>query len=265
VKAAAALLLAALCAALPARADAPPGVVTVLFAGSLVWPMAGDVKAGLASQGIDLQGESGGSTLLEGLIASGARTPDVFISMNRELVNQLGDKVASSTTFATTYLGMGWSGSSNYAYAFEGAAKGEMPLLVALAQPGLRIGRTDPRKDPKGAMTIEALAQLLGPDNEKHVLGPDTNPAQLYPEQELVARIEAGELDVGFMLANEAKARSFEFVPFPGEDSMSDEIQFTIAIMKNAPHPAAARAFVDYILTGQGREILERDGLRYLQ
>ena len=30
--------------------------------------------------------------------------------------------------------------------------------------------------------------------------------------------------------------------------------------MKNAPHPAQAQAFADFILKGQGRAILEKDG-----
>jgi molybdate/tungstate transport system substrate-binding protein len=263
VKVPATLLLAFLCAALPARADTP-GVVSVLYAGSLVWPMGESIKPALAAQGIEFHGEAGGSTQLESWIASGQRTPDVFISVDPGLIAKLGDKVASSTTFATSELGMGWAGKSNYAYAFEAAGKGEMPLLVALAQPGLRIGRTNPAKDPKGQWTIDALTLLLGAPNEKRILGADNNPAQIYPEQELVARIEGGELDAGFMYASEAKDRSFEFMPFPGESSMSDEIQYTLAIMKNAAHPAQAQAFADFILKGQGREILERDGLKYV-
>jgi molybdate/tungstate transport system substrate-binding protein len=263
VRLTAALLVALLCVALPARADAP-GSVSVLYAGSLVWPMSEGVKPALAAQGIDLEGEAGGSTQLESWIESGKRTPDVFISVDPALIAKLGDKVAFSKTFATTDLGLGWAGKSNYAYVFEGVAKGEMPLLVALAQPGLRLGRTNPAKDPKGQWTIDALTLLLGAPNEKRILGVDDNPAQIYPEQELVARIGAGELDAGFMYASEAHARSFEFMPFPGESSMSDNIQYTLAIMKDAAHPAQAQAFADFILKGQGREILEKDGLKYV-
>jgi molybdate/tungstate transport system substrate-binding protein len=262
VKVFAALLVALACLSLPARADAP-GPVTVSYAGSLVTPMEGAIKSGLAAQGIDLQGEPGGSKALANLIASGLRTPDVFLSVDRGLVAKLGDKVASSTTFATTVLGYAWAPKSNYAYVFEGAAKNEDPLLLALAQPGLRIGRTDPAVDPKGEYTIEALTLLLGAPNEKRILGVDNNPTQIYPEQDLLERLETGEIDVGFFYAVEAIPRQFEFAPFQGEGSMSDKITYTLAIMKNAQHPAAAKAFADYILTGEGRTILEKDGLRY--
>jgi molybdate/tungstate transport system substrate-binding protein len=263
--AAALVLLAALAGTVgPARADAP-APVSVLYAGSLIVPMEGPVAVGAGAQGIEFQGEPGGSKQLAQLILSGRRTPDVFISADRESVAMLGDKVASSTTFASSELGIGWDGKSNYAYALEGVGKGEMPLLVGLAQPGLRLGRTDPAKDPKGQLTIDALALLLGPPNEKRVLGIDENPAQLYAEHELVARILSGEIDVGFMYETEAASSSLEFMPFPGEASMSDRIAFTLAIMKDAPHPAQARAFADYILSGPGREILQKAGLKYLK
>ena len=35
--------------------------------------------------------------------------------------------------------------------------------------------------------------------------------------------------------------------------------------MKNAPHPDAAKAFADFILTGPGRAILEHAGLTYFK
>ena len=170
MKALAALLLAIACAALPARADTP-GVVSLLYAGSLVWPMSENIKPALAAQGIDVRGEAGGSTQLEGWIASGQRTPDVFISVDPALVAKLGDKVASSTTFATSELGMGWAGKSNYAYAFEAVGKGEMPLLVGAwrtAGPALPGAPIRP-KIRKGQWTIDALdaADSSGRSNEK--------------------------------------------------------------------------------------------------
>jgi molybdate/tungstate transport system substrate-binding protein len=263
VKIAAFALAALALATVPVRADAP-GSVSVLYAGSLVTPMEGPVKAALASAGIEFLGQPGGSKALANMIDSGLKTPDVFISVDRSLVEKLGDKVASSTTFATTSLGLGWEPKSNYAYVLESVGHNETPLLVALAQPGLRIGRTDPAIDPKGSYTIAALTLLLGAGNEKRILGADDNPAQIYPEEELLARLETGEVDVGVFYTTEAVARNLEFAPFPGEASMSDKITYTLAIMKNAQHPAQAQAFADFILKGPGRAILEKAGLRYV-
>jgi ABC-type molybdate transport system substrate-binding protein len=45
---------------------------------------------------------------------------------------------------------------------------------------------------------------------------------------------------------------------------MTDRITYTLAVMKAAAHPDAARTFADFILTGEGRKILETAGLSYL-
>jgi molybdate/tungstate transport system substrate-binding protein len=157
------------------RVSAAQDIVSVLYAGSLVTPMEGPVKAALLDKGIAFEGQSGGSKELANLIASGIRSPDVFISVNPALVKNLGDKVASATTFAGTSLGVAWAPNSKYAAVFERAAKGDMPLEDALETPDLRIGRTDPKLDPKGAYTITGVKMWLGDEQEQHLLGPEEN------------------------------------------------------------------------------------------
>src|SRR5579872_4013443 len=145
--------------ALPSWAQSDT-TVTVLYAGSLVTPMEGPIKDALRAQGIDMQSEGGGSKKLANLISSGLRNPDVFISVDPKLVTALGKSVASAVTFAGTSLGLAWSDHSKYAALFADVASGKHPLLDALATPGLRIGRTDPKLDPKGGYTIRGLTVL---------------------------------------------------------------------------------------------------------
>lgn len=236
----------------------------MLYAGSLVTPMEGPVKSALRERGIDFQGEPGGSKELANLILGGIRSPDVFISVNPKLIAQLGDRVASATTFAGTSLGVSWAPSSRYAPLFESVAAGKRSLESALETPGIKIGRTDPKLDPKGEYTVEAVRLWLGSDGERRLLGDDENPAQIFPEEDLLARIDTGQADVGFFYRTEAVARSYRFLPLPGAASMTDRITYTLATMKNAPHPTAAQAFAAFILSGAGRPILERGGLIYL-
>ncbi len=245
-------------------ARAASEVVTVLYAGSLVTPMEGPVKAALSERGIDFQGEPGGSKELANLILAGVRSPDVFISVNPKLVTSLGDRVASATTFAGTSLGIAWAPNSKYAALFDGVAAGTTPLQRALETPGLRIGRTDPKLDPKGTYTIEGMTIWLGRDGERRILGDDENPSQIFPEEDLLARVDTGQADVGFFYRTEAIARDYHFVPLPGAAALTDRITYTLATMKLASHPAAAATFETFILTGQGRTILERAGLTYL-
>jgi ABC-type molybdate transport system substrate-binding protein len=238
--------------------------VTVLYAGSLVTPMEGPVKASLATAGIDFQGEGGGSKMLANLIASGAKNPDAFVSVDPKLITGLGDRVAYAVTFASTSLGVGWSNQSRFAALFDAVAAGKTPLLAALATRGLAIGRTDPKLDPKGEYTIEAMTVLAGKDGERKILGDDENQAQTFPEEDLLVRIETGQADAGFFYKTEAVARGLSFVPLPGAASLSERITYTLAIMRGAPHPQAAAAFRDFVLRGAGKRILEQAGLTYL-
>ncbi|HEY2474968.1 MAG TPA: substrate-binding domain-containing protein [Candidatus Cybelea sp.] len=246
------------------RVWAADNVVSVLYAGSLVTPMEGPIKAALVDKRIAFQGQPGGSKELANLIASGLRSPDVFISVNPALVKNLGDKVAQATTFAGTSLGVAWSTNSKYAAVFNRVAKGDMPLQDALKTPGLHIGRTDPKLDPKGAYTIEGMKMWLGDEQARSILGPDDNPAQIFPEEDLLARVDTGQVDVGFFYRTEAIARKYPFIPLPGNAALTDRITYTLAIMKAAPHPQTAKDFAGFILTGGGRDILTQAGLTYL-
>lgn len=244
--------------------NALASIVIVLYAGSLVTPMEGPVASTLRTQGIIFQGESGGSKKLANLIAAGLKKPDVFISVDPQLVTGLGDKVAHAKTFASTSLGIGWADTSKDAALFAAVAAGKTPLLDALRTPGLRIGRTDPKLDPKGRYTVQGMTMFAGPLVAHQILGDDDNAAQVFPEEDLLVRIEGGEADVGFLYRTEAIARGLHFIPLPGAVALRDKITYTIAVMKNAPDPDAASAFVRFMTTGAGKEILERAGLEYL-
>lgn len=258
-----------LAVSLPAQPATPnptgDSVVTVLYAGSLVTPMEGLLKAALRERGIEFEGEPGGSKELANLIVAGVRSPDVFVSVNPKLVTKLGDRVASATTFAGTSLGIAWAPNSKYAQLFDGVANGGTPLQRALETPDLRIGRTDPVLDPKGEYTIEGMTLWVGQDGERRILGADENPSQIFPEQDLLARLDTGQADVAFFYRTEAIARHYAFIPLPGNAALTDRITYTLAIMKAAPHPPAAQAFAAFVLSGPGRAILEHAGLSYLK
>jgi molybdate/tungstate transport system substrate-binding protein len=257
-------LSAALIVTVSAAAAQTTATVSVLYAGSLVTTMEGPIKTALAASAIDFQGQGAGSKMLANLIASGIKNPDVFISVDPSLVLGLGAKVATATTFASTSLGIGWSNSSREAPLFADVAAGKTAVLQALQTPGLVIGRTDPKLDPKGVYTVKAMIMLAGTQGEKSILGDDENNAQIFPEEDLLARIDTGQADVGFFYKTEAIARGLHFVPLPGAAAMSSKITYTIAIMKNAPHPDQAKAFAQFVLTGDGKAILQKAGIEYL-
>ena len=239
--------------------------MSVLYAGSLVTPMEGPVKRTLLEDGIDFQGEPGGSKALANLIAAGLRSPDAFIYVDPRLIDTLGDRVETARAFASTTLGIAWSRNSRYAALFDRVARGDLSLERALETPDLRIGRTDPQLDPKGRYTVATMSAWLGEARERRLLGADENPSQIFPEQDLLARVDTGQADAGFFYRTEAVARGYPFVALPSSAARSSGIIYTLAIMKNAKHPREARTFADFILTGPGRAILQRAGLDYLE
>lgn len=233
-----------------------PAPLVVDYAGSLVTPMEGPVKAALAGAGIAFDGEGKGSKALAHLIEAKLRRPDVFISADRALVDSLqrDGLVSSATTFASATLVLGYDPHSPQAHRFEAAAAGTLPVAELLRTPGLRIGRTDPALDPKGAYTLESLRDLGLPDD----LG------AIYPEEDLLVRLETGVVDCAFVYSTESVARHIASVALPGKASLSGRITYTLAIMNGAPHPHEAQRFADFILHGEGRRILEAAGLTYL-
>ena len=246
----------------PAFAGMP---VNVLYAGSLVEVMEHGIGPAFdAASGDRFRGYAGGSKLLANQIRSGLRAADVFISavpgVNRRLMGPgAAESVRWYAGFARSPLLIGYDASSRYAHAFA-----TEPWVQALQAPGIRIGRTDPRLDPKGALTLrlmqraEAVYRL--PGLAHRVLGDPENPAQVLPEEVLVGRLQSGQIDAGFFFSTETQAAHIPTVRLPA--SVAPAARYTVTILHGAPHPAAARAFVRFLLGPDGRRILERNGLK---
>lgn len=255
----AAALLAAVLALLPNS----EGTVSVAYAGSLVAAMEGPVASALRRQNIRFEGEGKGSKALAHLISAGLRQPDVFISADPALLSALPrGLIASSTTFGSARMVLAYSPRSPHAALFEAAAR-HGSVLAALDAPGVKVGRTDPQLDPKGARTI-AVLQLLGRHyGDARAASDVLTRSGTFPEEDLAVRVESGELDAGFFYSTEVAGRGLRVIELPAEANLSRKIAYAVALMRNAPHPNAARAFVQFILHGQGKAILERAGIRY--
>ncbi|MHB8732092.1 MAG: extracellular solute-binding protein [bacterium] len=254
--------------ALPAALGAPGGPVSVLSAGSLVSIMEhgiGPVFA--AATGYRFQGVSAGSVALANQIRGGLRRADVFISavpsVNRGLMGQAnGDWVRWYTSFATAPLVIGYNSQSRFAADLKSSA-----WYGVMTRPGFRLGRTDPKLDPKGALTLQFMQKAADyyhqPDLAARVLGSDDNPAQVFPEETLVGRLEAGQLDAGFFYSMEAVQAKIPYITPPAAIELNAE--FTVTVVRDAPNPDGAVAFVKFLLGAQGKQILGERGLTVLR
>ena len=75
----------------------------------------------------------------------------------------------------------------------------------------------------------------------------------------LLTKVEHGELDTGIVYATDVReANGVVAIPIP--EAYNVTADYPIAIMSSASHPEAAAAFVAYVLSDEGRALLDRHG-----
>jgi molybdate/tungstate transport system substrate-binding protein len=240
------------------------GTVNVLYAGSLVNLMERSVGPAFdQASGDHFQGYAGGSKLLANQIKGKLRQGDVFISavpaVNQGLIGTgNGDWVSWYIAFAHSPVVIGYNPNSRFAGDFK-----SKPWYQVLQEPGIKIGRTDPKLDPKGALTVALMAKAetfyKSPDLSQRVLGAADNPAQVLPEEELVGRLQSGQLDAGFFYSTETSDAKIPAVALPS--GIAPKAVYTVTILRGAPDPAAAEHFVAYLLGAAGRNLMQAHGL----
>jgi molybdate/tungstate transport system substrate-binding protein len=254
-------------ALLPALASAQTtaaGTVNVLYAGSLVNLMEHGIGPAFdKAAGADFRGYAGGSNKLANEIKGKLVPGDVFISANPKVNADLmgatnGAWVNWYVTFAQSPLVIGYNPSSRFAADLK-----SKPWYEVLQEPGIRIGRTDPKLDPKGKLTLELLKKAATvykiPDLSKTVLGAPENPAQVLPEENLVGRLQSGQIDVGFFYSTETTDLKIPAITLPPETALS--AHYTATVLNGAPHAAGAVRFLSFLLGPQGTALMRQHGL----
>jgi molybdate/tungstate transport system substrate-binding protein len=213
------------------------------------------------------QGFAGGSNGLANQIKGRLRHGDVFISASTSVNNDLmgeanGNWVGWYARFARSPLVIGYNKSSRFAGALK-----TRPWYQVLQEPGMRLGRTDPKLDPKGQLTLDLLdkASLIYkvPDLSQKVLGAAENPAQVFPEETLVGQLQSGQLDVGFFYSTETSDLKIPAIALPPETALS--AHYTVTVLNNAANEAGAARFVAFLLGAQGAELMRQHGLNVVK
>jgi molybdate/tungstate transport system substrate-binding protein len=245
-------------AAAPAR-TAASGTVSTLFAGSLLNYMEHNFGPSFAkATGYDYRGFGGGSTEVAAQIKGDVRQGDVFISASSAADNLLegsanGDWVSWYTTFASSPLMLAYDPDSSFG---KQLAQGK-PWYQVITEPGILVGRTDPKLDPKGILTVEAVdgaARKLRRPALTHALGS----FPVYPETALIGRLQAGQLDAGFFYAVEASSAHLVTVPLTPVYKYAN---YTVTILNRAANPTGGAALVRYLLNAQRKFTLKKNGL----
>lgn len=234
------------------------GKVAVLYAGSLVALMQNSIGPAFhAATGYTVNGYSAGTTDLVTDIKGKVQRGDVFIAAaptaNASLEGAAnGDWLTWYAEFATSPLVLGYNRKSTFASQLK-----TKPWYDVVTESGFKLGLTPPATDPKGVLAVKALDETAASKGipALKALGADTS--NQYPEQTLVGRLQAGQLDAGFFYAAEAAASSIPTIPLTG---ISLSAGYTIAILKNGPNPAGAQAFIEYFLGSGAAGFFKKDG-----
>ncbi|SDV46654.1 extracellular solute-binding protein [Chitinasiproducens palmae] len=250
-------------APIAARAD----TVNVMYAGSLVHLM--EQRIGPAFEkatGTTFRGYAGGSNKLANEIKGKLRRADVFISANPAVNKTLmgesnGDWVGWYANFAESPLLIGYNPRSRFAKTLQTERWDR-----ALTTPGIRIGRTDPKLDPKGAYTMQLLEEAervyQAPGLSQRMLGAPDNPQQVLPEETLVGRLQSGQLDAGFFYSTETSDLNIPAIRLPADFDI--KARYTVTVVNRAPNAEGAARFVNFLLSDAGRKLLRDSGVDVL-
>ncbi|HEY0391570.1 MAG TPA: molybdate ABC transporter substrate-binding protein [Solirubrobacterales bacterium] len=214
----------------------------VVFGASSLEAALGEYAESFA--GADVQTSFAGSDQLAAQIRQGAG-PDVFASADSEYPRQLYREglVERPRVFASNRL------------VIAVPAGSDVSSIADLARPGARIVIGDPSV-PVGAYTRAVLDRLPGARR----LAILANVRSEEPQAgSVVAKLEAGAADAGFVYATDARAAGggLRAVAIPA--GLQPEVAYAAAAVRGADEPLARR-FLAGLLNGTGATDLRRAG-----
>jgi len=258
----------------------------VAYAGSMASMMDAGVKPAVAkSLNADMQGRAQGSTGLANLIVAGIIRPDVFISVTPGPMRTVlkAGKANNAFPIARTEMVIAYSPKSQFGSDLARSDQpGAKPWWQILETPGVRFGRTDPNTDPQGLniiFTMQLAADYYHqPDLADKILGPQINPQQIFQEPDVMARLQAGQLDASAAYKTQPNALGLPFLSLPKEVNLGDAsmeetykkvtvtlngktlhpapLVFYAAVLKDAPQPELANRFLTWLQGPEAHEIL---------
>jgi molybdate/tungstate transport system substrate-binding protein len=255
--AAGAFAVAGTAAGSPARAAKASGDVDVISAGSLDTLMTKSVAPAFhAATGYTLVDTSGGSSADAAEIKNKVYVADVFVSASPAVDTTLegkanGDWISWYASFASSPEVLGYNPKSKFATDLK-----TMPWYKVITMPGFRLGRTNPTQDPGGVLAAKALEETATAQHLPALKKLATESSDEYSEDTEEAGIQNGQLDASFMYEADAISQASPFVKLTGVNLAGD---YTITIVKGAPHLAAAEAFIKFLLGPTGQAEMKAD------
>jgi molybdate/tungstate transport system substrate-binding protein len=285
------LLFAVACATAKTPGSELRGPLVVFNAGSLALGFK-ELMAGFAARhpGVVPNQESSGSLEAARKLTELGKIPDVIAVADYNVITKL-----LIPNYATDYIPFA-SNAMVLAYTERSRHAGEISpenWWGILLEPGVRWGHSNPALDPNGyrsLMVFQLAEQHYGHPGLANRLERALDPRYIRAaEAQLVGLLQAGELDYAWSYRSLAASTGLKWVTLPPEVDLSDPskselyahatvrlpgpklagdsvefrgepILYALTIPTNAPHPAIARAFVEFVRSSEGIAILQRAG-----
>lgn len=119
-----------------------------------------------------------------------------------------------------------------------------------LAKPGVKVALCDP------AVPCGATAQRVF-DNAKITIKPAASEQDV---KSTLAVVEAKEVDAGVVYVTDVRAAGTKVHGVAIPSDVNASTTYPIAVVRTTQHRALARAWVDYVLSAAGQQVLRADG-----
>lgn len=277
---------------LPVTATADlSGKLTIFHAGSLTVPFAAIEKEFEARYpDVDVLREAGGSTKMARLISEVGKPADIMVSADYKVIdNNLIPKFADwNIRFATNQLVLCYTDQSRYADQITADNWYEI-----LQKDGVVWGHSDPNLDPCGyrsLMVLQLAEKFYGIDGLYDRILANRPQKNVRPKSvELVNLLKTGNMDYAWEYISVARQHELEYIVLDDHINLSNykydtfykqaQVKVTgktpgtwitksgqsctygITMIKNAPNPEAALAFLKFVLSEEhGLKTLEEMG-----
>ena len=288
-------LVAAATTPLQAQQD-PTGELVVFNAGSLAKPFS-ELLAAFKDRnpGVSPAQENSGSLEAARKLTDLGKIPDVIAVADYRIVPKLliPNHAGWYATFARNAMVLAYTDQSTGADEIN-----RRNWWQILLRSGIRAGHSDPTLDPNGyrsLMVFQLAEKFYHQPGLAARLDRAFPPKYMRPkEADLVALVQAGELDYAWSYLSIARTAGLRHVDLPAEVNLSnpklaswyaqarvrlpgairggrDSVEFTgepivyaLTIPTRAPHPNMAAAFVHFVFTPPGQAILAANGFTLL-
>ena len=252
--------------------------LVIFIAASLTKPMQPALDSFTARTGIVIQRESGGSLEHARKVTELHRIPDLLLLADADVFPRLLSPRYTTwfAEFARNRMVVAYTPKSKHASEIN-----QSNWYDVLRQKDVEVGRTDPDAAPVGYRTLlmlqlaERRYREAGLAKSLEANAPKRN--MRANAAELAALLAAGELDYIYEYQSVAESNGFRFVQLPPEVDLGDPgraavyrqvavtvrgssagttmtvrgepILYGMSIPTDAPHAAAARRFLDFLMT----------------